>query len=71
MTTPTSLSGCFVGNAGVLDARGHGRRLAAYDPEESKQSDYADCDREEIDVLSIHKAERTVAPRVSRLKSRI
>ena len=71
VTTPTSLTGCFVVNTGVLDAGGHCRRLAANEPEEGKQCENADCDREKIDVFSIHKAERTVAPRVSRLKSRI
>ena len=56
VTPPTSLAGCFVVNAGVLDARGHCGRLAAYDPEEGKQSEYADSDREKIEVFSIHKA---------------
>jgi hypothetical protein len=55
----------------VLSASGHRGRLAADDPEDSEQSDYANSDGEKIKVFSIHKAARFVAPQVSCLKSRI
>lgn len=57
VTTPTSLPRSFVAYAGVLRARGHCRRLAADDPEESEKGDYANSDREKINVFSIHKTE--------------
>jgi hypothetical protein len=55
----------------MLGASRHRGWLAADYPEESKQGDYANSDRQKIKVFSIHKAGRTVAPQVSRLKSRI
>jgi hypothetical protein len=59
VTTPTGLTRCFDAYVGVLGAVLHRGRLAAYDPEEGKKGNYANSDRQEIDVLSIHKAERT------------
>ena len=56
VTPPASLAGCLIVYAGVLDARGHCGRLAAYDPKECEEGDYADSDREKIEVFSIHKA---------------
>jgi len=64
VTPPASLARRFGSQAGVFGTSGHRWRLAAYDPEEGKQSEYADSDREEVKVFSIHKAGRTVAPRL-------
>jgi hypothetical protein len=55
----------------VFCTSSHGRGLAADDPEESEQGEYANSDREKIKVFSIHKAGRTVALQGSRLNSRI
>jgi hypothetical protein len=57
VTTPTSLARRFVADAGVLWAGGHCGWLAAYDPEEGKQGDYANSDRQKINVFSIHNTE--------------
>ena len=71
VTTPTGLSRGFVAYAGMFGAHGHCGWLAAYEPEEGKQGNYANSNRQKVNVFSIHKAERMLAPRVSRLKSRI
>ena len=71
VATPTSLTRRFGVDTGMLWAGGHCGRLAANDPEESEQGNYANSDRQKVEVFSIHKAERTLAPRVSRLKCRI
>ena len=49
----------------------HRRRLAADDPEDGEQSDYANGDGEKIKVFSIHKAERASGTAGKSLKSRI
>jgi hypothetical protein len=41
----------------VFGTGGHCRRLAADDPEESKKRDYANSDRQKINVFSIHNTE--------------
>ena len=71
VTAPTSFPRSCATYACVFCTGSHGRRLAADDPEESEQGEYANSDREKIKVFSIHKAGRTVAPQVSRLNSRI
>ena len=58
VTAPTGLARCFDAYVGVLRAVLHRGWLAAYDPEEGKKGNYANRDREKIDVLSIHKAVR-------------
>jgi len=55
VTTPTGLSRSAAIYAGVLRTSGHCRGLAADDPEESEQRDYANSDRQKIKVFSIHK----------------
>jgi len=57
VTTPTSLARRFVADAGVLGAGGHSGWLAADDPEEGEEGDYANSDRQKIKVFSIHKTE--------------
>jgi len=47
----------------VFGAGCHRRRLAADDPEDCEQSDYADGDSEEIKVFSIHKTGRVLQRR--------
>jgi hypothetical protein len=42
----------------VFISSSHRRRLAADDPKDGEQSDYANGDGEKIKVFSIHKAER-------------
>jgi hypothetical protein len=55
VATPTSLARSAAIYAGVLRTSGHCRGLAADDPEESEQGDYANSDRQKIKVFSIHK----------------
>jgi hypothetical protein len=46
--------------AGVLSAGSHRGRLAADDPKDSEQRDYASSNGEKIEVFSIHKAGRAL-----------
>jgi hypothetical protein len=55
----------------VLSASGHRGRLAADDPEDSEQSDYANSDGEKIKVFSIHKPGAHCSTAGESLKSRI
>jgi len=63
VTSPTRFARGVASDAGVLIAGGHRGRLAADDPEDCEQSDYADSDSEKIKVFSIHKAGRALQHR--------
>ena len=60
VTTPTRLPRRFIADAGMFGARGHRGWLTTYDPEEGKQGDYANSNRQKINVFSIHKSRAEV-----------
>jgi hypothetical protein len=55
VTTPTSFARGAAIDTCVLRTSGHCGGLAADNPEESEQRDYANSDRQKIKVFSIHK----------------
>ena len=63
VTSPTRFARSVASDAGVFGASCHRRRLAADDPEDCKQGDYAGSDGEKVKVFSIHKAGRVLQRR--------